>query len=363
MLRIFNNEGKNPQKKLISFQNPVLMDGMIKSEAEMYNTSDSYIVERTMIEHYLNTDDHIASAIASNLFAENGIVLSLKAINQIYIEHPEYANGTILDVLRYVSRLCQEYPSKLKTTDDGVAELAEMASKMLEIINKRLVADPVYTFLDASGEHLRHIDEYDLIDLRDVSEAATSQRKLSMENILYLGINAIITFWNFGGDLASATMKNWKGTYRFLNCILNLCKWPDYPPNKFEFSQLVKKITFDNGEKGIFNASAPALNKMICLNKKIFMTTKDAVILHTQKGQDDRFFTGAYRIIHGPGVRMTKKPYIILYKNESENEIETIVEELLKDYPEEFPNPNDSYIVQFMWDGVYFDNRIMWKTI
>lgn len=60
---------------------------------------------------------------------------------------------------------------------------------------------------------------------------------------------------------------------------------------------------------------------------------------------------------------MTKKPYIILYKNESENEIETIVEELLKDYPEEFPNPNDSYIVQFMWDGVYFDNRIMWKTI
>ena len=36
---------------------------------------------------------------------------------------------------------------------------------------------------------------------------------------------------------------------------------------------------------------------------------------------------------------------------------------LLKDYPEEFPNPNDSYIVQFMWDGVYFDNRIMWKTI
>ena len=96
MLRIFSNEGKNPQKKLISFQNPVLMDGMIKSEAEMYNTSDSYIVERTMIEHYLNTDDYIASAIASNLFAENGIVLSLKAINQIYIEHPEYANETIL---------------------------------------------------------------------------------------------------------------------------------------------------------------------------------------------------------------------------------------------------------------------------
>ena len=78
MLRIFSNEGKNPQKKLISFQNPVLMDGMIKSEAEMYNTSDSYIVERTMIEHYLNTDDYIASAIASNLFAENGIVYHLR---------------------------------------------------------------------------------------------------------------------------------------------------------------------------------------------------------------------------------------------------------------------------------------------
>lgn len=363
MLKILNKECKDPQKKLISFQNPVLMDGMIKSEAAMYNTSDSFIVERTMTEHYLNTDDHIATAIASNLLKKNGIVLSLKAINQIYIEHPEYANETLLDVLRYASRLCQEYPSKLETTDDGVAEMAEMAAKMLEVVEKRLEADPVYTFLDENGERSRHVDEFDLIALRDVSEASTSQRKLSMENLLYLGINAVLTFWNFGGDIASATIKNWKGTYLFLDRILNLCYWGDYAPNKFEFSQIVKKVTFDKGEKGLFDASAPALSKMICLDKKIFMTTQDAVILHTQKNQDDRFFTGAFRVIHGPGVPMTKKPYIILCKNESEKEIETIVEELLKDYPEEFPNPKDSYIVQFMWNGVYFDNRILWKTV
>lgn len=251
MLKLLNKEGKDSQKKLISFQNPVLMDGMIKSEAAMYNTSDSFIVERTMTEHYLNTDDHIATAIASNLFKENGMVLSLKAINQIYIAHPEYANETILDVLRYASRLCQEYPSTLKTTDDGVAKLAEIASKMLKVIEKRLADDPVYTFLDSNGKYSRHVDEFDLIALRDVSEASTSHRKLSMENLLYLGINAIITFWNFGGDLASATMKNWKGTYLFLDCILNLCQWEDYPPNKFEFSQLVKKITYESNHIGI----------------------------------------------------------------------------------------------------------------
>lgn len=363
MLKILNKDRKEPQKKLISFQNPSLMDGMIKSEAAMYNTSDSFIVERTMIEHYLNTDDYIATAIASHLFENNGMVSSLRAINQIYIEHPEYANETLLDVLRYAERLCQEYPSKLQTTDDGVKELAEMAKKMSEVIETRLKDDPFHIFMDTDGEHTRHVSELDLIALHDVSEAATSQRKLSMENLLYLGINAILTFWNFGGDCACATLKNWKGTYLFLDRILNLCQWTDYPPNKFEFSQLVKKITFDKGERGIFNESSPALTKMVCLDKKIFMTTKDAVILHTQKNQDDRFFTGAFRIIHGPGVQMTKKPYIILYKDESEKEIEDIIEELLKDYPEEFPNPKDSYIVQFMWSGVYFDTRILWKTV
>lgn len=365
MLRLLNKAGKGPQKKLISFQNPVLVDGMIKAEAAMYNITDSCVVERTLTDHYFNPNDQITTATASNLFSDNGMMLTLKAVTQIYIEHPEYANGTLLNLLRYASRLCLIYPTDLKTTDAGIKEFADLASKMLAIIEKRLAADPTYTFLNAEGENLIHVDEFSLIALRDIAEAPSSQRKLTTENLLYLGINSIITFWNFGdgGDISSPTLKNWKGTYLFLDSILGLCHWDDYLPSKYEFSQLVKKITFDTGEQGTFNASAPALDKLVCLYKKSFMTTKDAIILRTQEGQDDGFFTGAYRIMHGPGVQMTKRPYIILFKNESDAEITSIVEELLKDHSEEFPDPKDFYVVQFMWNGIYYDKRILWKTV
>ena len=363
MLRILNKSGKDPQKKLISFQNSGLIDGMIKAEAASYNTSDSFIVEKTMIEHYLNPNDNIASAIASNLFKDNGIVLSLKAINQIYIAHPEYANDSLINVLKFAARLAQEYPVSLKINDDGVKELADMASEMETIIKKTVDADSAYSFLSVDGNSFRHVDSFDLIALHDVSEAATQQRKLDMVNLIYLGIESILTFWNFGGDSDSASLKNWKGTFLFLDKILNLSEWPDYPAYKFEYSQLVKEITLDKGDKGIYTSVEPILSKVVFLDKKSFVTTEDAVILHSETGQDDRYYTGAYRIIHGPGSPMTKKPYIILYRNESENKLNAIVEKLVKDYPDEFPDSHDSYLAQFMWNGAYFDNRIRWKTV
>lgn len=363
MLRILNKNEKPPQKKLISFQNFELIDGMIKSEAANSNTSDSFVVEKILIEHYFHSNDTIASAIASNLFKENGVVLSLRAINKIYILHPEYANNSLLNILRYALRLSQEYPVSLTINTDGVKELSYYAAKMEAAIKKVVDAEQTYQFWDADKIQLKHVDYFDLVALHDVSDAATSQRKLDMENLLYLGICSIVDFWNFGSDSDDTSLKNWKGTYLFLDSILNLCKWPDYPAIKFEFSQLVKEIALNKCDNGIYESSAPVLSKTVYINRKTFATTKDAIILHSEKGQDDGYFFNANRIIHGPGMPMTKKPYIILSRHESLDELETIVEDLVKDYPSEFPNPHDSYIVPFLNNGVYYDNRIHWKTI
>lgn len=363
MLRILNKGEKNPQKKLISFQNAELMDGMIKAEAANGNTSDSLVVERVMIEHYLNQNDNIASAVATNLFKDNGIALSLKEINQIYIVHPEYVNDSFINVLKFAARLAQEYPVSLKTDTIGVKELADRALAMENII-KRIIADnPTYQFWSTDRRSFRYVDSLDLSVLHDISRAAIEQRLLDTENLLFLGIESILTFWNFDGDYDRVSLKKWKGTFLFLNEILNLSKWPDYPPYKYEYSQLVKEITLDKGDKGVYTSNKPVLSKTIFLDKKCFATTEDAVILHSQIGQADGYFTGAYRIIHGPGVAKTKKPYIILYKNESEDELHMVLEKLLENYSEEFPNPHDAYLVQFMWSGTYFDDRIRWTTV
>lgn len=105
------------------------------------------------------------------------------------------------------------------------------------------------------------------------------------------------------------------------------------------------------------------LNKNVLLASKLLITTKNAVILTTQKDKHTEHYKNAYRIIHGPNHDdMTKVPYIILYKDETANEVTKIVEELVKEYPEEFEDNLDSYIVPILCNGQYWDKRIKWLT-
>lgn len=67
--------------------------------------------------------------------------------------------------------------------------------------------------------------------------------------------------------------------------------------------------------------------------------------------------------IHGPGKPATKKPFIILYAEENEQELYRILKEKLNAYPEEFPDTEDAYVVQILFDGAYYDKRIRWTTI
>ena len=107
----------------------------------------------------------------------------------------------------------------------------------------------------------------------------------------------------------------------------------------------------------------PVLDKHVLLATKLLATTKDAIILKSQNDKDERNYTNAYRVIHGPDHgMMTKVPFIILYKDETANEVTAIAEELVKEYSEEFENNKDCHVVPILSNGEYYDNRIKWLT-
>lgn len=110
-------------------------------------------------------------------------------------------------------------------------------------------------------------------------------------------------------------------------------------------------------------AEAPALSRNIRLQGKALCTTEDAVVLHSAAGKEDACFTNACRIIHGPGGLMTRKPYLILFRDEPGRQVEEIIKGLLKGHPEEFPDPDDSYAAPILHNGIYYDERIRWITI
>lgn len=356
-------EEKGGQKKLLSFRNAAFMDGMIKAEAAELKTSDSYVVEKTMNEHYLNHDPNIAEAVTDNLFLQNGMVLTYKRINQLFIEHPQQADDSLLPVLEFISRMTQKYPSDLEASDPAVNRLAGYAGEFYNVIETISGSDLSYQFLDSSGKYFQNVDRFEMIALKDISEASRSSSKLGSTNVLYLGICAVEYFWNFGGTAGSAAMKNWKGTYLLLDSILDLCEWPDYSDDKYRFGQLVKEIRLESRDRRAFDSNAQILSKFVFLNKKYFATTEDAVILHSQTGQQDGYFTEAYRVIHGPGEPLPRKPYIVLCREESDEELKQIVRQLLESYPEEFPNPSNAFLAQFLKEGQYYDNRIIWKSV
>jgi hypothetical protein len=352
----------NPQKKLISFRFLNLVNGLVKAEADDKETSESVLIENKVLDTYLSDDDRLAGIVANSILEENGIVKCISEILEIFRTNPGLANDSLLEFLRYVKDLIQRHDVRLKTTDDGIAEFAEYANEFRKYIAGILEEDPTYSFYETDGISTKHADTFDLIILKDISEASTSQHKLDTENLMYLSFVSALTFWNFGGDMEAPSLKNWNITYAMLKAAINLCQIPDYPPYIYEFSQCVKKIDMEGKNSGSFDSTIK-LTKSVHLNLKSLLTTEDAIIIRTKDNAPDRSFTNASRVIHGPGKPATKKPFIILYADENEQELYRILKEKLSAYPEEFPDTEDAYVVQILFDGAYYDKRIRWTTI
>ena len=351
-----------PQKKLISFRFLDLVNGLVKAEAGSKETTESALFEQKILDTYLNEDERLAAVISENILKNNGIVESAKRIFDIYRENPSYANDTLIDMIRFLQRMINRYEPRLTTTDSGTKDLSLYATEYERYIKETVEKDSSVVFYDTFGESTKHVDPLALYALHDVSEADSSQHRLDTENLPYVCFTNVLNFWNFGGDLDAPGLKNWNVTFAMLKAAISLCEIPDYEPFIYEFSQLVKSISMVESKAGEFDSNI-MLTKDVFINMKSFATTDDAVIIRTNENAQDRSFSNAYRVIHGPGMPPTKKPYILLHNNENEQELYAILKDKLASYPEEFPNVDDAYVVQFLFDGAYFDKRVRWRTI
>lgn len=352
----------NPQKKLISFRFLDLVNGMLKAEAGSKETTESALVEKKILDTYLNEDDRLAAIVSDNILKENGIIECAMRIFDLYCENPSYANDTLLDVIRFLQKMVNRYEPRLKTTDYGTDDLSRFATEFERYIKEWVEKDASVTYYDTDGETTKHVDPFRLYALHDVTEANSSQHRLDTENLVYVCFMNVLSFWNFGGDLNAPGLKHWNITYAMLKAAISLCRFPDYEPFIYEFSQLAKNITMVESKAGTFDSSV-MLTRDVFLKLKSFATTEDAVIIKTVDNEQDGNFKNAYRVIHGPGMPPTKRPYILLYNDENEQELYEILKKKLVDYAEEFPNVDDAYAVQFLFEGAYFDKRVRWRTI
>lgn len=357
-----DNKQLQPQKKLVSLKFFDLFNGLVKAESDYKDSTESSLIENKVLDTYLSDDSRLAEIIANNLMKKNGIMICSSKIMDLYKNSPALANDSLLSMLELLSSFIQRHDVHHKTTDAGIDTLAKYATEYMNYIKERYVKDTSYSFYEANGKTARHLNEMNLKMLQDVADADKSQHRLDNENIFYVCLRNVITFWNFGGDAHSPSLKNWSMTYEMLKAAFDLYELPDYPPYNFEFTQAVKEITMDEKAVGTFDPKNH-LTKHVFLGHKSFITTEDAVILKSEENQPDGFFNNAYRIIHGHGGPAPQRPYIILCNNESEPELNNIIREKVASYPEEFPDPNDIFFVQFLFEGIYYDNRIKWSTI
>lgn len=365
-MKLTTKVGLSPQKKLLTIQRYPLVSGCLKCEATSNGTTESLVAENILTDNYLNEHYLLAGAVADNLFNDKSDKCAIDtalAVCNIYKSKPDLANDSLYPFIETCRNYAQIFYTNLKAGDKPVEELAEAGEAVLNEIHRVIDDNLFLTFWNAKGTEKKSLSPFDLTLLEDVVDSKTNQYKNDNENILYVGMLAIDTFWNFGVDETLPKLKNWRGTYILLEKILKLCEWPDNEDVKYDLLKAIKNIRIDEKNSSTYDDSTPALNRQIWFGQKSILTTKDAVILRSKPNQPDDYFTDARRIIHGPGRPMTKKPFIILFKDETANELEAIVEELVKDYPDEFHGPNDSYTVQIFWDGNYFDKRIIWKTV
>lgn len=361
-MRLSNLGKGNPQKKLISFRFLDLVNGLLKAEAGSKETTESALVEKKILDTYLNKDDRLAAIVSDNILRENGIVQCAMRIFNLYRENPSYVNDTLLDVIRFLQKMSNRYEPRLKTTDDGTDDLSRYAAEYERYIKEWVEKDAGVTYYDTDGESIKYVDPIGLHALHDVTEANSSQHRLDTENLVYVCFTNVLSFWNFGGDLNAPGLKHWNITYAMMKAAISLCRFPDYEPFIYEFSQLVKKITMAESKAGTFDGSV-SLTRNVFIRHKSFATTEDAVIIKTVDNEQDGNFKNAYRVIHGPGMPPTKRPYILLCNDENEQELHAVLKKKLVHYAEEFPNVDDAYAVQFLFEGAYFDKRVRWRTI
>ena len=93
---------------------------------------------------------------------------------------------------------------------------------------------------------------------------------------------------------------------------------------------------------------------------KLLEATDDTVVFYTNGPAD--IYQNAMLITHCYH-SLTKRPYVLLFNDETDEELMDIVEKAVANYPEEFPSVADSVIKQIFYDGAFRDPRVRWVNV
>lgn len=351
-----------PKKKLITLQNHKIIEQLVKDEGSVTGSSDSVIFENAILNRYLNTDNDISYATINFLLQEHGIAKTCESIFNLLSASPQKADDSILGILDFIHSLELRNRTIVKADDKVLSHLAGSLKLYYEVI-QRYQSVSGLSFEVPGQDAQGRITFDDMIVLKDLCRIEEDPNNINCGTYIAILINEIKKFWYLGGDNGNVAMKNWTHVYRILSDICSLAKWPDLPQYRHEFTTILKEIKFAKGSEELFDPQAPILEHHVWLKNKALLATKDVVILKTDDNLAFDEFRNAYRIIHGPNGKITERPYIILSKNESAEEVEAIVQsKIASAAPEEFIDSQDAYIVQILFNGVYYDKRLRWLT-
>ena len=355
-----NDDG--PKKKIFSVKSYDLINALIGDDAKANATTESNIFENNTIDRYLNKDiEDFAWAVANNLYEENGISKTLGTIYQHYIAFPKKANDSLLDLINF--HMTMEFRNK-STVNGNEQILHYLLTSLTQYTTelKKYADDLEYRFKNNSGNS-DYVSSSDLTIPEDIIKHISNQPDI-INSGKYLAnlISLIIQFWNVGDN--HYQMKNWSTIYKILFAITELSKYDNFPEYRNKLVYIIKTVNDSKDDNPSYNPTAPILNNLILLKGKILKTTNDAVILKTDMSLRSEEFTQANRIIHGPEGTFTKKPYILLYRDDDIKDIGEITRKIVEEYAkDEFKNPYEAYAVQILHQGVYYDERIKWETV
>lgn len=362
----------SPQRKIFTAKNYEILDGLIKDEAETRGTTESVIIEETLLRHFLNEDDEHTSAVVRNLFEANGIASTCEDIFSRYAAIPHQADDSLLPLLDFLFHLELRHRTHIKGSEDYLDHFIKCLTRMLNEIKKYKDADSFYRFPLPDGTY-GYIAQDDITIMEHLIAVKDDPENVNCATYFAFLIDIIRKYWYFGGDSETPAFRNWSATFSILHdvCVLarmsnesNTGGWPNYPQYRNELVKIIKSITVSDGRKGAYHTDQPILSRYIWLNGTCVKTTESARILKSDPDKATTEYTHARRIIHGPQAGITKKPHILLYTDEEALNLDALTQRLVQEQAaEEFPNPRDAYAVQIYDDGIYYDARIKWKTV
>ena len=136
-------------KKIFTCKNFVTVNNLVKDEAYTKNTTESIVIEDTILDHYLNTaNEEMAYIIVNNLFRHASadkkdttvtyvdIAATCKAICNWYAAYPQQVDDSVLPFLDFLRQIEARHNTTVTGKEDILPHFVECLTQILEQLEK-----------------------------------------------------------------------------------------------------------------------------------------------------------------------------------------------------------------------------------